>query len=224
MSVSIQSVTFWLNVFLPWSLPGVTTTVQQGPYRGYSAIVGPERYCLTDQRGFSTDIRAESRMQSAMTVHFDGVKPILTQEHRCAYTIECDRIDGEVKARKKASTAHMQFTLASIEPIVTVRLNGAASNPCMSASWAFADIEYKGVIAINPERGSIAVDLLIGLFPAFEAYAAINNGPCAVIFRYAPSVRMPAVRMSPGATRPIRVQLEDSDGDSVFKPPGNETV
>ena len=82
MAVPIKSVTFWMNAFLPWSLPGTTTILQNGPYRGHSAITGPRHYCLTDQRGFSNVMTAESRMHSAVMIDFSDSTPVLTQQHK----------------------------------------------------------------------------------------------------------------------------------------------
>lgn len=217
MPIPITSVTFWINAFLPWSLPGATTVLRVGPYRGHSAITGPKQYCLTDQRGFNNVMTAESRMHSAVTIHFGDATPVLTQQHGCNYTTECDRKTGEVTARKKASTAHMQFRLVATEPIVTIQMSCLTSNPCTSSSWAFGDIEYKGTIFIDPTTRRIAVDLMTGTFPAFEGYAAINDGIGSILFRMMPPAGIKTMHVVPGATRPLRAQLEDRDGDGVFE-------
>ncbi|NOT57254.1 MAG: hypothetical protein HOP18_21840 [Deltaproteobacteria bacterium] len=217
MPTPIESVTFWINAFLPWSLSGATTVLQIGSSRGHSAIIGPRQSCLTDQRGFSTVMTAKSRMHSAITVNFGDTMPVLTQQHRCDYTTECDRETGEVTARAKASTANMRFRLVSSEPIVTIQMSGLTSNPCTSSSWAFGDIEYKGTIFIDPTARGIAVDLMTGTFPAFEGYAAINDGIGSTLFRMMPPAGIKAMHVVPGTTRLIRAQLEDRDGDGVFE-------
>jgi hypothetical protein len=217
MPIPIKSVTFWMDVFLPWSLPGATTVLQVGPYRGHSAITGPKQYCLTDQRGFSNVMTAKSRMHSAVTINFGDTTPVLTQQHRCDYTTECDRKTGEVTAREKASTANMQFRLVAIEPIVTIQMSCLTSNPCTSSAWAFGDIECKGTIFIDPTMRRIAVDLMTGTFPAFEGYAAINDGMGSILFRMMPPAGIKAMHVASGATRPIRAQLEDRDSDGVFE-------
>ena len=219
MAVSVKSVTFWINAFLPWSLPGTTTILQNGPCRGHSAITGPRHYCLTDQRGFNNVMTAASRMHSAVMIDFSDSTPALTQQHRCDYTTECDRKTGEVTARKKASTAQMQFRLVATEPIVTVQMHCLTSNPCTSSSWAFGDIEYRGTIFIDPATRRIAVDLMTGTFPAFEGYVAINDGIGSILFRMMPPAGIKFMHVAPGATRLIRSQLEDRDGDGMFELP-----
>lgn len=221
MSIPMKSVTFWINAFLPWSLPGATTVLQVGPCRGHSAIAGPQQYCLTDQRGFSNVMTAQSRMHSAATIHFGDATPVLTQQHRCDYTTECDWKTGEVTARNKASTIQMRFRLVATEPIVTIQMRCLTSNPCTSSAWAFGDIEYKGTIFVDPTTRRIAVDLMTGMFPAFEGYATINDGIGSILFRTMPPAGIKGMYVAPGATRLIRAQLEDGDGDGVFEGPSS---
>ena len=158
-------------------------------------------------------------MHSEVTIDFGDSTPVLTQQHTCDYTTECDRKTGEVTARKKANTAQMQFRLVVTEAIVTVQMRCLTSNPCTSSSWAFGDIEYKGTIFIDPVKRRIAVDLMTGTFPAFEGYAAINNDIGSILFRTMPPAGIKVIHVAPGATRPIRSQLEDRDGDGVFELP-----
>ena len=206
MTVPVRSLTFWLNAFLPWSIPGVTTTLMKGPYTGHSAIAGPH-YCLTDQRGFSSDARASSRMHSKVTIDLTKEVPTLTQEHRCDYTTECDHKTGQVRLRKKAGTTEMKFSLQTIESQIVIRVEGVASNPGASTAWAFGDIAYEGAILFEPLTGSFAGDFLVSLFPAFEAYAAINGEENIVVFRHMPAPGVRAYQLSPGAHRPIRFRL-----------------
>ena len=214
-AVLFQSVTFWINAFLPRDITGATTLLRRGPYAGYTAISGP-LYCLTDQRNFSNDPRAQVRMQSQVTIDFSGDAPALTQTHRCDPTTECDAETGEVRCQRRASTERMQFALTAVAPQVAVRMSCGASNPGTSASWAFADIDYTGTLVIDPIARSLAVDLKISLFPAFEGYASINEGMPILVFRYAPPAGLGPGRGPSGANRPIRTLLVDQDGDGVF--------
>jgi hypothetical protein len=66
---------------------------------------------------------------------------------------------------------------------------------------------------------SLAVDLKIGLFPAFEGYVSLNGGTPVIVFRYAPPVGFGPGRVPSGASRPIRALLEDQDGDGIFVVP-----
>ena len=216
--VAIQSITFWLNAFLPRDIASVTTVLHHGPFAGYTAITGP-LYCLTDQRNFSNDITAKSRMHSQVTIDLTKTTPILTQVQRCDFTTECDPTTGEMRNQHKASTKQMSFSLMSIEPQIVVRMSCRTSNPGTSAAWAFGDIEYNGLITIDPVVRSFAVELTISMFPAFEGYAAINEGIPATAFRYAPPAGFGPGCIPTGANRPIRVLLEDRRGDGIFVVP-----
>jgi hypothetical protein len=155
-------------------------------------------------------------MQSWVTVDFTKEPPTITQMHRCDFTTECDAKTGEVRCQRKASTRRMKCSLLAVEPQVVVRLDCLASNPGTSVTWAFGDIEYKGQLIIDPTMRSIAVDLQIGLFPAFEAYAAINGGMPVIVFRYAPPAGVGVGHVPAGANRPIRTLLVDHDGDGMW--------
>ncbi len=218
MSVPIQSITFWLNAFIPRDIAGYTMTLRNGPYAGLTALAEP-CCCLTDQRHFSNDIRARSRMHSAVTIDFSGSTPTLRQGHKCDYTIECDCEGGEVSCQKRANTSRMKFVLMSVEPSTVIHMDCTASNPCAPASQAFSEIAYRGTIVIDLAARSIATDLWIGLFPAFEAYAAINAGEGSTLFRHAPPAGILSLRLPTGANRLLRAWLEDRDGDGLFELP-----
>ncbi len=203
--VPIESISFWLNAFIPRDIAGYTAILRKGPYKGLTVLTG-STCCLTDQRNFSNDIRAASRMHSAFRVDSSD-PPVLTQSHRCDAAIECDIEDGEVVREQEASTLDMKFVLTAVEPSIAIRMDCRAANPCAPAA-PFGDIEYKGTIEINAAERSIAIDIMICLFPAFEAYAAINDGAAAILFRHAPPAGILALRLPPGANRRIRCQFQ----------------
>lgn len=213
--ISLRSITFWLNAFLPRDILGATTVLRHGAFAGYTAITGPLD-CLTDQRNFSHNPAAKSRMHSRVTIDLTQTKATITQVQRCDFTTECDPTTGEVRNQRKASTEQMNFSLVTIEPRIVVCMSCHASNPNASATWAFGDIGYNGQIAIDPAARSLAVDLKISLFPAFEGYAAINDGIPATVFRYTPPTGFRPGRVPSGTNRPIRALLVDRDGDGIF--------
>ncbi|MGE0826411.1 MAG: hypothetical protein AB7P18_30330 [Candidatus Binatia bacterium] len=217
-SVSLHSVAFWLNAFLPRDISGATTVLRQGQFAGYTAITGPLS-CLTDQRNFSADLRARARMHSQVTIDWTQETPIISQAHRCDPVIECDPQTGEVRSQRKAHTNRMGFSLRSVTPQLAVSMNCSASNPSASARWAFDDIEYNGVITFDPQTRTLAIDVNIGLFPAFEAYVAINDGFPTTVFRYTPPVGFGVGRVPAGANRPMRVRLRDREGNGIFELP-----
>jgi hypothetical protein len=210
----IQSVAFWLNVFIPWDISGMTVTVPDGPHAGKTALDGPA-LLLTDQRAFSNDPQARSRMHSCVTIDLARIEPAVTVTHRCDSTITCDREQGEVICQARAHTRRMTASVVSVDPVV-VRLECAASHPCPGALPALEDLEYRGTVVYRPEIRELFIDLMIGLFPAFEGYAAIDGRRGTILFRQAPPPGIAASYAVRGAGRRIRTLVDDRDGDGVF--------
>jgi hypothetical protein len=95
MPVPIRSVKFWINAFIPRHIPGYTRAVPKGIHLGKTMIPGPQRpgfgarrievsdCYLTDQREFSNDIHAKSRLHSEFRIDFGGGMSTLTQWYNC---------------------------------------------------------------------------------------------------------------------------------------------
>lgn len=206
-----RSITFWLNAFVPRDVAGSTTTLLAGDFRGLTVLKGSCCY-LTDQRAFSNNPRASSRMQSIVKLDFGGATPTIAQFHRCDETIVCDPTDGEIRCRRKASTAKMNFVMIASESKAIIRMDCKSENPC-SPGGLFDEIVYNGTIEIDAAGRSIAIDIMIGLFPAFEAYTAIGDGLGSILFRQSPPPGILALRIPPGANRRIRSQRTEGDGE-----------
>src|SRR5438309_12117762 len=102
-----RSVTVWLNAFVPWDISGLTATVPDGPHAGKTAIADSTLFHLTDQRAFSNDPLASSRMHSRVSIDLAGSEPAVTVTHRCDWAISCNREGGEIVCRARASTRRM---------------------------------------------------------------------------------------------------------------------
>lgn len=197
-----------------------TTTLSEGPYKGLTALIGSSNF-LTDQRNFSNNRRASSRMHSEARVDLTVVPAAMTQAHRCDKSAECDVRNGEVIREHRASTSKMNFTLTEAEPLLSLELSCKSANPRAQEVLEFTEIEYRGGVVIDVERRSIMIDLMICLFPAFEAYAAINDGAGEILFRHAPPPGILGLSLPEGAKRRIRSRLEDRDGDGIFELAGS---
>jgi hypothetical protein len=207
VSIPVHSVTFWLNAFIPRDIAAATTMVLEGEYRGLTALSISPCY-LTDQRNFSNELRASSRMHSLARIDISASEPVLTQYQRCDDLIECDPVSGEVIGKRRASASKMKFTFLASDPRILIRMECRYCDPLMAPAHGLGEIEYKGTIEIDPAAGFIGIDLMICLFPAFEGYAAIDNGPPAVLFRHAPAPGILALGPPRGAQRRIRSQLD----------------
>ena len=187
---------------------GATTTLSEGEYRGLTALSVAPCY-LTDQRNFSNDLRASSRMHSFVKVDLTIPQPVLAQQHRCDDLIECDLVTGEVLQTRRGSTSKMNFSLLDTTPTIRIGMECRYADSIPRAGHGIGEIEYRGTIEISPTARSIDIDLMICLFPAFEAYAVINDGPGAILFRHAPPAGILSLGPPRGAKRRIRSRLDD---------------
>lgn len=211
MPFPIKSVTFWLNVFVPRDIHGATTYLSDGDYRGLTILSRAPCY-LTDQRNFSNDLRAASRMHSMAKVDLASAQPALTQWHRCDELVECD-VGGAVLHRRRGSTSNMRFSMAASEPTILLQMDCRYADLMGPPAHGIGEIEYKGTIEINLIARTIDVDLMICLFPAFEAYASVDDGSAAILFRHAPPAGILTLGPPPGAKRRIRSRLDDHQRD-----------
>ena len=199
---------FWLNAFIPRDVFGATTMLRGGEYKGSIALSKPPCY-LTDQRNFSNDLRASSRMHSFVKVDLTTSQPVLTQQHRCDDLIQCDPATGEVLSKHRVGTSNMTFSLQATSPTIFIQMACRYSGSIPRHGYGIGETEYKGTIEIDPAARSIDLDMMICLFPAFEGYAAINDGPGAILFRHAPAAGILSLGPPRGAKRRIRARLDD---------------
>ena len=239
MAVQINSVKFWINAFIPLNVSGYTLPVPS--HAGETMIPGPGinpfSDCYhTDQRGFSSQIHASSRMHSEAKVDFSRGSPFLTQWHNCDETVECDCEDGDEECREKGSINNMKITLlppissptpslglfpSPVMPvsssIVTLEIKCAAHNPCAPSSTLGGDIDFEGKVFIDRNARRIECDLKIDAFPAFEAYATINDGAGVMMFQIAPPFGNTVMNLPGPATRPVQIRLDDANQDGIFE-------
>lgn len=243
MASFIQSVTFWMNAFIPRDISGYTISVPKGEHAGKTMIPGPHSLAslkeaqlnvpksmlavglsdcfLTDQRTFSNERNAKSRMHSEFTIHFGVYPPRMTQHHNCDWTTELDCEDGSQDCHKKGKTDDMKFSLIKNDPLSTnqrigargakpqiglvkVRMKCAASNPCAPESKFFGDIDYEGMIMLDLANRLLRFDGKVDEFPAFEAYVAINGGPGKTVFRIEPPEGNTVLSLPGSANRPVK--------------------
>jgi hypothetical protein len=189
-------------------MSGATAILDQGEFRGLSILSKAPCY-LTDQRNFSNDPRASSRMHSLFKVDLTTSTPVLTQQHRCDDLIECDAAGGDVLKKQRVGTSKMKFSLESTTPTILIQMDCRYGDSIPRAGHGIGETEYKGTIEIDPAARSIELDMMICLFPAFEGYAAIDDGTGTVLFRHAPPAGILNLGPPRGAKRRIRARLDD---------------
>ena len=182
--------------------------LREGEYNGLMALSAAPCY-LTDQRNFSNDLWAASRMHSLVKVDLTTSEPVLTQQHRCDDLIECDPVSGKVLQKRHGSTSKMKFSLLATTPNILIEMDCRYTDAVSRPGHGLGEIEYKGTIEIAPAARSFNIDIMICLFPAFEGYAAIDDGAGAILFRHAPPAGILALGPPRGAKRRIRARLDD---------------
>ena len=220
MTVKLTSVKFWINAFIPRDIPNLTINVPKGTHTGKTMIPGPTPVSdcyLTDQRSFSNHIHAKSRMHSEFKMALTGSKLVFTQWHNCDKTCEIDCEDGDVECDKKGSTGKMKFTFP-ISPNpgrpIDVKMKAGSNNPCSSGS---PDIDYDGVIRIDLGARSIEFMGRIDEFPAFEAYATINDGAGVNMIQKKPKAGKTPWNLFGGASENVRQKLRDLNKNGIFQ-------
>lgn len=169
---------------------------------GYGVYNSLRRYGYrTDQRGFDADYYAKSRMNCAFNLLLDGENlkyarlDAASAYNHCDETIAVDRETGAILKRGKASNENMSFTQGPVsEDRFSVHMSMAAADPVVLGATTIANIDFSGTIWIEPaidrRHGrygwSLSTDILLDNFPAFEAYAAINEGKGFKIFQTMP--------------------------------------
>jgi hypothetical protein len=245
MPLPVHSIKFWINAFVPAFIPGITvpvpgrggeTMVPGPPELGFSggAGAGLGKYSLTplarapygfqtDGRVFSSDPKASSRMHSEVKVDTATGQQTVTQHHECGRTLVYSQTDGSILRSGFTDNRRMGFVVSKDIPgFVGLRMSCASSNPCVPASTRITDIEYSGDLEIDFAKRSILIKLFLDDFPAFEAYAAINDGPGVELFRRMPekgtevSALVGFAGIAAEASRKEHRQLVDTDDDAVF--------
>ena len=187
----------WINAFIPEELPDLTQRVPAGTHEGATMIPGPvpgvSDCFLTDQRAFSDDPSASSRMHSLVEIDLqNGI--LKNEEHRSDPTIEIDCEDGDEECNRSATTSGLTVQDFASEDVdsgkqMSFRFVGEASNSCFTGA---PDIDWNVALKVtfHPAESDVVVDVEgeIDPFPAFEMYAEIDGGFPEVLFKNLPDV------------------------------------
>jgi hypothetical protein len=212
--MAAETIKVWLKAFIPRNADG-TTTVPAGQHAGETMLTtGPVDRCfLTDERGFSDDIDAHSRMHSEIEIDL-RTRRIVRELHKCYETIEVDCETGEVTCVDSADTAGMTWEnfQASGEGAITIDLSGSTHNPCMKVANVpvSPNLDYNGTLTVVLVEGGVSVSFngSIETYPAFEMYASVNDGTPTTLFRedIAPGANLLSLTGPPG--RAITYQIK----------------
>ena len=181
-----QRLRLWLNAFIPVDLEGAEG-VRAGPNAGKTMLPMPgpvDVWFLTDQRGFSAEPTAHSRMHSEIELALPSFV-VLREFHCCDDTVQVDKDSGEEVCREAASTEHMVFEalqLAAEARTWTCRLHGSTKNACLKVGpiKVSPNLDYDAAISVMWNAAmtefTVVFDGTVETYPAFEMYAALDGG------------------------------------------------
>jgi hypothetical protein len=237
---------FWINAFIPGTVSGYTQSITKGTHAGKTAIPlpGVARFhpgntlkprntgYLTDQRSFSGDPSASTRMRSIVTVDLTpGSCYPLTALHETSGTTEVDIASGAQLGFGKADMSRctwqqavftspivigsMLFPFGSLVPIsggfrppdpkeFHLDLAAQAGDPLVAGA---ADIDYEGRFSVwqsgvAPNIVTVTFTGKLDSFPAYEAYASYG-GITKTLFTSAPPPGNTVLNLLGRATRPV---------------------
>lgn len=171
----------WLKSFIPGSIEG-GEVMKNGPHAGKTALTSPkpiEAWFLTDQRSFSDQPDAHSRMHSEIEIDL-AAGAMTNQRHYCDATIQVDPESGDEVCNEHGDTGKMVFE--NWRPSETgagweVDLKASSHNPCFKAGFlrVAPNLDYEGVLNVQIDSARQRVEIRftgkVEKYPAFEMYA-----------------------------------------------------
>lgn len=215
--MTVRSVRLWIKSFIPEDIDGAER-VADGPHAGKTMFRSPgpiDVWYLTDQRGFSNDIQAFSRMHSEIELDFVDFT-IKREHHQCDPTIQITHDTGAEECHETAGTEYMTFSEFTISPDakrMTLHLHGSSKNACLKLGpvKVAPSLDYSADIVVwlgkAGQEVTIEVDSWIETYPAFEMYVSVNNKPPDTIFQAAIEPDATPLSLIGPATRHIEKSL-----------------
>jgi len=197
--IKVSTLKVWLNAFIPEA----SVTVLGDCFSG-------------DNRSFSSDIHASSRMHSEVEVTRLGT-PDAGESfhwHNCDPSHKIDCSSGAVLEEARGDTSRMAYKVnigsfpdpvASVHDLATpstVRIAyvGAANLPLLSHA---PDIDMNMVFTLDPVTGILSFEGAVDAFPSFEGYAAANNGAPVELFTHSHAPDATGFNLIGDANQPI---------------------
>jgi len=195
---SQTTIHIWVKAFIPDNHPGNPGYVFPLPANPKLFLIHEPvgSYCAsTDSRTFSEDPAASARLTTEFNiVIYEGkavIEPVSGRPiHSTGESHRFDCTTGiDIEPLQHASTSNMsngEVAYAIIPGsgvVAQVSVDGRASYPFMLIT---PDVNYTGTFTYTSSCNTIQFVGSVGIFPAFEAYAQINNGPVQTIFRTMP--------------------------------------
>ncbi|MBB6330858.1 hypothetical protein HNP24_001808 [Chryseobacterium sediminis] len=195
-----NSVEIWMRAFIPnpQNAAGGSGYINAIPAGGSSISLHninpaiPNMCYATDDRGFSTDNNATSRLETKfiLTLNQDGTGTVSPSSNRtvASLTKKLDCTTGAVLDQKIGSVDKDYIgTPAVADGTVQVLGQVQGRNLLTPAGSQSPSIDYSFDIKWTPSTTTLTVKTTIGSFPAFELYARQPNGKWVAVVQQLPS-------------------------------------
>lgn len=209
----VNRVQFWINIFIPKDVPGLTKTVKTGPHAGKTYIphpVIPALGYLTDQRDFSSWQGASSRLQSVTTILLNGIYPQVSSIHKSDPTHEItvdptgllpDGVTGIGTCTTQATDwtygrtvgiggpQAMRLPWVLVEAwdpstgLLTLSVAASGGNPCAPTTKLGGEVDYDGTVFLNLKDMTVRFSGKTDPLPSYEMYAQVDDGAPVTVFR-----------------------------------------
>ena len=115
-------------------------------------------------------------------------------------------MSGAVLCEKSAGNEELRFEASSESATTLVlALRASAANPCVDVLGFDPSPHIKADLSVNVDMQSRRVQISgrVTQFPAFEAYASVNDGPAQAVFRKKPVTNKSPWDLYLGPTEPV---------------------
>ena len=179
-----------LKIYIRAFIPQHHSSVRPLPHSGGGTMVQPPAASIvgcfpTDQRSFSAEISASSRVASIATLDPTPPAKLLAQEHPSNDSNAVDCGDGSIINKAKTDTSDQKFTFvpADASKIAQLKIHASGHNP--NFVWAPA-IDFDGTFFIDLGAGTIRFEGNVDQYPAYEAYANYKDDAAVTILQIMP--------------------------------------
>ncbi len=213
----IHTIKLWVNAFIPSTYVGAEP-VPAGIHAGKTMLTTlwvVNRCFLTDDRTFSNNVHAQSRLHSEVEIDVQK-KKVVYEFHHCHETVEIDCTSGEEKCRQHGDTNHMHFenfAVAEAGGTFSIDLKASAKNPCLKVANVklSPNVDLYGTITIQLSADNSAATVrfegMIETYPAFEMYVAFNGSEVGQpVFQLDVEAGATAANITGAPTRPVNVE------------------
>ena len=158
------------------------------------SVPGDDTCFSSDNRDFSSDLNVTSRALTEFVLVISGssvtVEKAAGREfHRTDMThkVSC-QTGADLVPPKAGSTSNMHFgTPAMADGIIQIVVDGRAANPLAPVPEAVSpDVQYGGTFTYDTQKNTLRFQGSTKIFPAYEAYAQLNDGPIVTLFTISP--------------------------------------